>query len=164
MNELERLGKIKRMPMNKVFIKTPHTFMGPEGAPKIPQKFFTDRHPPSKKADNSSLRVKEFLLNKSKFKNPLLENTEPDVLDFLKLKMEERELPSYKEKEKAYSDMKKMYVGVGPDPKTPKIARKLKKIGFTHPASFTESIFRPELPGPPVNLCDHPVEVKKLLT
>ena len=67
---------------------------------------------------------------------------------------------SHEAKEVAHTEVKRLNVHVAPQPKTPKIPRKNKKIGFTHPASFTESIFRPELPGPPVNLSDHPIEME----
>ena len=70
--------------------------MGPEGAPKIPQKFFRERNPPRPIVDNTSDRIKEFLSNKKKFKNPLNKYNEPEMLDFIKVKMAERELSSYK--------------------------------------------------------------------
>ena len=77
----------------KVFIKTPFTFMGPQGAPKIPQSFFHGRNPPAQKQDNTSERVKEFLCNKRKFKNPESSKKEPPggMLDFIKEKVKERE-------------------------------------------------------------------------
>ena len=150
------------MSNGKVSVKTHLEFTGPDGPPHIPATFFKSKYPPSAKQDPLSEKAREFVQNRNKFR-PLAEKSAPGTLDFLKAKVKERQLASFRKMSSAYKGLNSLNSETCAFPKTAKAANDgLGLLGSTHPASFATSIFRNDLAKPPVNLSNHPTKLVQI--